>query len=146
MRDRLNQWNDFTSRHCIDLFLPDDQILHMYDRSSDDAENEDEPFREEKDRPRFVDLTRNRLYRAFNNGSFDQGGRFYGPWWQRVPSERRKFITINWLPTRELDYSNLHPAMLYAMEGIQLEDRARKADFLSRQTPERRDYLEGRRI
>ena len=124
MRSRLNQWNDFTSRHCIDLFLPDDQILHMYDRSSDDAVSEDEPFREEEDRPRYVDLTRNRLYRVFNNGRFEEGGRFYGGWWQRVPGEHRKFITINWLPTKELDYSNLHPAMLYALEGIQLEDYA----------------------
>lgn len=69
------------------------------------ADNEDEPFREEEDRPRFVDLTRNRIYRVFNNQSFDEGGRFYGGWWQRVPSDYRKFITINWVPTRELEYT-----------------------------------------
>ncbi|SHG64166.1 hypothetical protein [Bradyrhizobium erythrophlei] len=121
MRARLKRWNDYAGHQCIDLFLTDDQLLHMYDQPSEEEEAEDEPFREEEDRPRFVDLTRNRLYRVFNNGSFDQGGRFYGGWWQRVPSKYRRSIVINWTPTRELDYSGLHAAMLYALGGLHLE-------------------------
>ena len=30
--------------------------------------------------------THRTVYRVFNNGSFDQGRRFYGGWWQQIPS------------------------------------------------------------
>src|SRR5690606_32939140 len=63
---------------------------------------------------------RRTLYRVFNNGAFDHGGRFYGGWWQQVPSRYRKLITINGFPTAELDYSNMQIAMLYAREGLPL--------------------------
>lgn len=53
------------------------------------------------------------LYRKFNNGSFDYGGRLYGGWWITVPKELRRKITINGQPTIELDYSGCAPRMLY---------------------------------
>jgi len=65
---------------------------------------------------RVVNLSRKRLHRVFN-GSFEQGGRFYGGWWQGMPRAARPFITINGEPTRELDYAGLHLAMLYAKIG-----------------------------
>ena len=37
--------------------------------------------------------------RIFNNGSFEEGGRFYGGWWERVPSRYRPQITIDGMPT-----------------------------------------------
>jgi hypothetical protein len=64
-----------------------------------------------------VDFTRKRLRRIFNNSSFEEGGRFYHGWWQEIPSEYRKHITINEKPTVELDYSALILRMLYAREG-----------------------------
>jgi hypothetical protein len=44
----------------------------------------------------------------------DHGGRFYGGWWQFIPSEFRPYITINGFPTTEIDFSELHPRLLYA--------------------------------
>jgi hypothetical protein len=69
-----------------------------------------------------VDLTHSWLHRTFNNGVFDQGGRFYGPWWQRIPSEYRSRILIDGELTIELDFSGLHPRMLYAEVGLALPD------------------------
>lgn len=59
-----------------------------------------------------------RLYRVFNNRSWDQGGRFYGGWWQGVTGDDRKFIKIEGQPTVEHDYSGMQVRLLYAKEGI----------------------------
>ncbi len=124
MRKDLEKWNAFLETdHHIDLLLSDDEIENLYQR-----EDEDEKLavfeNDERDRPKFVELERVRLYRVFNNGSFDEGGRFYGGWWQNVPSNYRQFITINGRSTWEYDYSSLHPAMLYALEGLPLANDA----------------------
>ena len=56
--------------------------------------------------------------RIFNNERWDQGGRFYGGWWQRCPKEYRKRIMMDDIHTAEIDYSGLHVCILYAQEGI----------------------------
>lgn len=56
--------------------------------------------------------------RIFNKSRWDKGGRFYGGWWQRCPKEYRIRITMDNIPTAELDYSGLHIVILYALEGI----------------------------
>jgi hypothetical protein len=72
------------------------------------------------------------LYRQFNNGSFDQGGRLYGGWWINTPGRLRKRITINGEPTVELDYSGCHIRMLYHQLGIDYqEDDPYRLDELS---------------
>ena len=58
-----------------------------------------------------------RLHRIFNQSNFEFGGRFYGGWWQNIPSEYRADITINGAPTVEIDYPRLHPSLLYAICG-----------------------------
>ncbi len=59
-----------------------------------------------------------KYHRVFNNSKFDQGGRFYGHWSQQIESERRSLITIDNMPTVELDYSCLHISMLYGLEDM----------------------------
>ncbi|MCO5129239.1 MAG: hypothetical protein M9932_01570 [Xanthobacteraceae bacterium] len=58
------------------------------------------------------------LVRIFNV-DFRRGGRFYamGGAWQSMRKEARKAITINGESVVELDYSALHPALLYAEIG-----------------------------
>jgi hypothetical protein len=56
--------------------------------------------------------------RVFNNGSWEDGGRFYGGWWQGIPSELRDNILINGRSIVEIDYSGLHIVLLYQLEGI----------------------------
>jgi len=67
--------------------------------------------------PKLLVFDRVELRRIFARSSFEYGGRFYGGWWQSVPSEYRRFVTINGQPTVEIDYSTLHPLMLYAIHG-----------------------------
>lgn len=62
------------------------------------------------------------LYRQFNNGSFDQGGRLYGSWWINAPKRLRRKITINGEPTVELDFSGCAIRMLYHERGIDYRD------------------------
>ena len=57
----------------------------------------------------------------FNNGSFEEGGRFYGGWWERVPSRYRPHITIDGMPTVEMDYSAIQPRLLLAGRGVELD-------------------------
>ena len=63
-----------------------------------------------------ADFTRKFVKRVFNNGSWTQGGRFYGGWWQNIPRECRQFIRIGDKDVVECDYSGLHINILYAME------------------------------
>jgi hypothetical protein len=61
-----------------------------------------------------IDYTRNQLGRVFNE-TFSRGGRFYYGWWQEMPSELRRYITIDDQPTSELDYGSQHLLLLYAL-------------------------------
>jgi hypothetical protein len=115
---RISQLNEFLKLHWIDILKPDDEFSAIVNQNHQlDVKS------------RYIDLVFQRtLHRVFNNGIFDNGGRFYGGWWQSVPSEYRRYITINWVPTVELDYSNMQAAMLYAMEGLPLEGDAYEID------------------
>jgi hypothetical protein len=68
------------------------------------------------------------LYRIFNRGSFSNGGRFYGTWWQQIPKKIRPQLLIDGEPTIEHDYPQLHPNMLYAEIGARLEGDAYAVD------------------
>ena len=56
--------------------------------------------------------------RIFNNSRWDQGGRFYGGWWQRCPKTYREKIVFDGIATAEIDFSGIHIVILYAQEGI----------------------------
>jgi len=64
-----------------------------------------------------IDYKNKRYYRVFNE-SFDNGGRFYGPWWLQIPSELRRFILINGNKTVEHDFSSLIIHQLYSEKGL----------------------------
>ncbi len=105
LRAHARTINQFLSSHMLNLHISDKQIVNLAKRL---VRNDKHP----------IDFTRTRLRRIFNNESFDQGGRFYGGWWQEIPSEYRKFIEISGKRTIEIDYSGFHPRLLYAQEGI----------------------------
>lgn len=56
--------------------------------------------------------------RIFSNDTFEEGGRYYGGWWQRIPKEWRERIFIGNIPVTEIDYSGLHIILLYASVGV----------------------------
>lgn len=64
------------------------------------------------------------LYRVFNRGSFQLGGRLYGGWWQNIPKPFRPDITINGCHTIELDYPRLHPTLIYNEAGHRISGDA----------------------
>ena len=100
-RSNLRTINECFLRHWADLRIKNTEYIKLAERISEDSDKEP------------VDLSRRTLVRIFSNGSFEKGGRFYRGWWQNVPSEYRKFITINEDVTTEYDYSQLGPHMLY---------------------------------
>ena len=64
-----------------------------------------------------INLNNKYLFRSYIN-SFERGGRFYGGWWQGVPSNLRPYILIDDEPTVEVDFKGHHIALLYAIAGI----------------------------
>jgi hypothetical protein len=67
--------------------------------------------------------SRRSLYRVFNT-SFELGGRLYGGFWQSMPAEMRQLLLLNSEPVAEHDYSQLHPQLLYALNGRRLDGDA----------------------
>jgi hypothetical protein len=94
MRVNLRLYNSFINRTNLEIDLPPEML------------------------PKAIDRSRKSLHRVFNNSSFEHGGRFYGGWWQEMPKEIRKHITIDGEGTVEMDYSGMHLRMLYARKGI----------------------------
>jgi hypothetical protein len=68
-----------------------------------------------------INTARNSYYRIFKE-SFLQCGRWYGPWWQSVPSRIRKGFYLNGEPTCEFDIRGCHIRLLCAAAGIELGD------------------------
>jgi len=106
-RDNLKLLNKEISTRWIDLYVTDDEFEAI--NSSLLAEKDD--YRT------VIDFSSKMLCRIFNNSSFDHGGRFYGGWWEQIPSKWRPFITINNCLTVECDYSSLHPELVYSLNN-----------------------------
>lgn len=106
MIDNLTVINEKLSRTLINIAVTDDEQAEINKRLRNDPEN------------LALDFTQRHLYRVFVNNNWDEGGRFYGGWWQGVPSEYRHHIRIQGKMTVEWDYSAIHPSILYAQKGL----------------------------
>lgn len=64
------------------------------------------------------------LHRSFSRGSFEFGGRFYSEAYgvQQLTKRLRKEIIIDGEETIELDFKALHPSIIYASKGIELDE------------------------
>ena len=100
-RANLKKINSCFLRHWFDLEVQDTEVAKLEARIANHATKEP------------IDFSQRTLVRIFSNGSFKQGGRFYRGWWQNVPSEYRKYITIDEKRTAEFDFSQLNPHLLY---------------------------------
>jgi hypothetical protein len=110
MRERLRSINSCLARHWPDLRITNDDYVALQKRLR--LSNDRSP----------VDFSKRILTRIFSNGRFDQGGRFYRAWWHNVPSEYRKYITIDGKRTCEYDYSQLNPHMVYFLRDKKMGD------------------------
>ena len=100
-RENLRRINKCFSNHWFDLEIKDSELDRLAERISKHPDKEP------------IDFSKRSLVRMFSNGSFKEGGRFYRGWWQNVPSEYRKYITIDQKRTAEVDFSQLNPHLLY---------------------------------
>ena len=100
-RANLKKINSCLLKHWCDLEVQDTELAKLEARIANHATKEP------------IDFSQRTLVRIFSNGSFKQGGRFYRGWWQNVPSEYRKYITIDEKRTAEFDFSQLNPHLLY---------------------------------
>lgn len=85
-----------------------------------------------------INLGAKQVYRVFNNGSFKEGGRFYGAFWTGCPSILRKYITIQGEPTVELDFSGIHIHILYAFKKMNFAELHTDAYELVENDPDRK--------
>ena len=100
MRDVLIKYNERLERTYIDIDLrgyepPDGKELR-------------------------IDTTNKRVRRIFSNETFEDGGRFYGGWWQNIPKDLRKRIVIDESNKTviERDFKAIHINLLYHRSGI----------------------------
>ncbi len=117
MSRNLRKINKLIASANISVNIPDDR-LDDFMTKLENNEND-----EEHTKP-YVDFSAITLRRIFSNGSLTQGGRFYGVWWQSIPSKKynyRAHILIDKEETIELDYSRMHPTILYHDEGHDLD-------------------------
>ena len=108
IRENLRRINQCLSGHWADLRIKDEDFKALQLRLF--ADKDSDP----------IDFSNWMLARIFSNGRFDHGGRFYRGWWQNVPSEYRKHITLDGKKTCEYDYSQLNPHMAYFSHGKEL--------------------------
>lgn len=104
MRSILRNYNELLSKTHIDIYDLEVPVLEV-------GEVKRKMCLQINQQDKFV-------RRIFNNERWDQGGRFYGGWWQRCPKEFRKKIMIDGFRTAEVDFSGLHIVILYAQRGI----------------------------
>ena len=108
MAKNLYYWNDVLTKHCVSFNLPDSKILKIA---------KDMAGRENTNKISLVDFSRTQVRRIFSRGSMSFGGRFYGGWWQSIPSVYRQHITIDGHKTCEVDYSSISLRIIYASKG-----------------------------
>lgn len=106
MRADLTAYNDLLGETYIDIpVLAEPQI----ERLKSDGKKQIIPINQSG---KFV-------RRVFSRSQWDLNGRYYGGWWQQIGKDLRKQISINNLPTVEVDYKGLHVAILSAQHGVE---------------------------
>ena len=103
----LIEINEMLRGAVIQLRLSEDEFIKTFVIARADGKKPCTP-------PNPCDIAYKRVF----NVDYQHGGRFYGPWWQGIPRDLRKHITINGFPVVELDYKSIHPTMLYLREGL----------------------------
>ena len=103
-RSILSRYNQLLSETYIDIPFLDEPFItrtNKYNKIQKIPINQQNKF----------------VRRIFSRRKWDKNGRFYGGWWQQIPSHLRRQIAINNLPTVEVDYKGLHASILAAEHG-----------------------------
>lgn len=107
----VRRYNEFTQQ--FRLTLPDDAWaeLEAFMIAADETGNTTDLHKGYDERRIF-------LIRLFAE-TWERGGRLYGGFWQGMPKVFRSQLLIDGQRTVELDYSRLHPRMLYNRENLE---------------------------
>jgi hypothetical protein len=105
MRDTLNAYNHLLRNTYVDISSLEKSYV---DRQRSDGKTIRVPVNQ---RSKFV-------RRIFSRGEWYYNGKFYGGFWQQVGEEYRKDIRIGDIPTIEVDFKGLHPAIIAATKGV----------------------------
>lgn len=110
----VRRYNELTQQYR--LTLPDDAWaeLEAFMIAADETGNTTNLHKGYDERRIF-------LIRLFTE-TWERGGRLYGGFWQGMPKLFRSQLLVDGQPTVELDYSRLHPRMLYNREGLDFAD------------------------
>ncbi|KQB98458.1 hypothetical protein AL073_06290 [Loktanella sp. 1ANDIMAR09] len=118
--DNLRSINQNLQRTFINLNISDEALskIGLAGSTVNDEKIDHDMTEEDEGSSHYpVEFSNRRLTRIFAMNSFTHGGRFYGGFWQRIPSEYRRYIEIDGAITVELDYSTIQPRILYASVG-----------------------------
>ena len=121
LKEKIKFINKVLDENVILLEITNKDLDYLNNRLNDHKDPN-------KRRSGSIDFTQTQLRRVFNNGRWDQGGRYYGGWWQRIINKEeigedyRKSITINDQTIYEADWKGLHINMLYAMEKLPMPE------------------------
>ena len=118
MGANLRKINRFLTKQCICLFISNENFQRLGGEMTFGQKRTLYDFNYQGKYPRYLDFTMVQLRRIFSRDSMRRGGRFYGGWWQFIPKQYRAHITINYHSTVEVDYSGLHPLMMYHLDGL----------------------------
>ena len=114
MTKNLAVINNALSEADINLYVSNTEMINL--NAAMRNKHEEDPSKLPE-----TQFSRKWLYRVFNE-TFEKGGRFYGGFWQEIPSDYRSRLTIDHCITYEIDFSSLHAAILYLNEGYKRED------------------------
>jgi hypothetical protein len=104
--DKSQAFNFQARLRPIDLYVTDKEMVTIRKKLTQNDEEKEEQFR-------YIPFHHKFIYRVFNNRKWDNGGRFYGAFWQAIPSAFRHRITIDNQITTEKDYTAIHFYLLY---------------------------------
>jgi hypothetical protein len=117
-RTTLYQYNQFLLQHCISLELDDENLNQLANEMVQRKKDKKKVWAtDEEERIGCLDLSRVQLRRIFSRGSLEKGGRYYGGFWQSIPSSHRPHLRIDGKKTIEMDYSSMALRIIYAQEG-----------------------------
>ena len=112
--NRLARINTQLAGTALNLRVPDAAYRDLGNRMKRKSLNNRDLDLDEHEGSIVVDFTNRKIRRIFAQESFGMGGRFYGGWWQSIPSEYRLHIEIDGAITVECDYATMQPRMFYA--------------------------------
>lgn len=121
-RKNLQAYNKFIAKQAVCLSLDNAHLDYLIGRMAHRDFKLDFGFKSNQKKVRVFNFLHVQLRRIFARGSFEMGGRFYGGWWQFIPSDYRGYITINGQPTVEVDYSELHPRLMYLQANLAMPE------------------------